>query len=491
MKRVLYVLVGCLWLVMGVGVISAQDSRAVSEQNLGVARNSALRSTVPSGQSHLDIRTGNTQTDANDPLHPCYQNDISGSVVDNAGTYSVFTRVTHPGGTLSINTSGSNYDTVLSVFTYVDPELPLGAALACSDDQTPGSVVTSSVSLSLPAGRYLVMISRFSLTSAGSALNLFLNMNYTPDGVVPANDDPANAIPLTTHKAVTQSGVHFATDSVLEVSMNANCPIYNSVWYSYMPTASGVYQFTSFGSVLQVQPGASYTYLTAVGLYSSNGSGDYFLAECSSSDGFETVTDPYYSLIAGNTYYVRIGSYSNVNLLPGSQYKLRPVGVEVILSTNEQFNNGLTGWKTTKFGVGDGLIDGDMLINAGAEKKTLSQTKTTFPGAVKWVKGGMLNLSALYDYTGTPSGKFTVQVAYSDGRPNTVANAPFSTDNGGYVDFYVPLASTKVKSVKMMATVNPGSGASVTIGYMTLTYMRDPSGARAVDAPVLAFPTVK
>lgn len=493
MKHLSMLLLGCFWLCLSVATM-AQDTRVMSYQNLGTNRTGSFYSTVPSDETHSDIRTGNLVTDATDPLHPCHGNDTVGTQPDKAGSYSVFTQIIHPGGEIFISTLGSNFDTVVSIFNYADAGIPLGAALACNDDQTMGSVFTSFIDVNLPAGRYLVMVSRFSETSIGTALNLDLEIGYLPGGLPPVNDNPANAIALTTHQAYTQSNVQFATDGLLEQGLSMSCEIYNSVWYTYTAPVEGEYQFTSFGSVLQTAPGSNYELTTAIGVYTVLNSGtqasDYILEGCVIANQFNAVTAPL-PLSQGETYHIRLGTYSNRNLLSGTKYKIKPVVTAASLLTNERFNDGLTGWKTTKFEVGDGESGGRVTMNAGTVKKTVSQTKTTFPKAIKWVKGGVLHFNAGYNYTGTPSGKFTVTVAYSDGKPNTVVNIPFSTSHGYYVSTYIPLASPKVKSVKVMATANPGSGWSVSVNFMVLTYLRDPSATRAVSQDILPFPVVK
>lgn len=493
MKKLSILLLGCLWLCLSVTAM-AQDTRVMSHQRLGTDRTGSFKSTVPSDETHSDIRNSNLVADVTDPLHACHDNDISGTKPDKAGGYSVFTQIIHPGGEIFINTLGSNFDTVVSIFNYADAGIPLGAALACNDDQTPGSVFTSFIAVNLPAGHYLVMVSRFSETTSASALSLSLEIGYLPSGVPPVNDDAANAIDLTAHQTYSQSNVQFVTDSLLEQSLSMSCEIYNSVWYKYTAPVTGEYQFTSHGSVLQTSPGFMYELTTAIGVYevSNNGvqASDYYLAGCFFANEFNAVSSPL-PLYQGETYYIRLGTYGNMNLLSGTKYKIKPVVTSASLLTNERFGDGLTGWKTTKFGVGDGESGGVVTMNAGTDKKTLSQTKTSFPTAIKWVKGGMLHFNAGYSYTGTPSGKFTVRVVYSDGKPSTVVNIPFSTTSASYVSTYIPLASPKVKSVKVMATANPGSDWSISINFMVLTYLRDPSATRAASAEVLPFPVVK
>lgn len=492
MKRVVYVLFGCLWLVMGMGVVSAQDSRVVSDQDLGMVRNTPSESTVPSQKTHADIRTSNTVTDVNDPLHACAGNDVNNTIADSAGSYSVFTQVVFPGGVLSIRTTGSNYNTILSVYSFVDASQPLAAAVACNDDSILGSNYQSSVDVTLPAGRYLIMVSRFGETPAASALSLSLYIGVTFSGTSPTNDYPFTPVALTAHQAFSQTDVHFATDDDLDVALNANCEVFNSVWYTYTAPVDGEYQFTSYGSLLKTRYGDAFT--TAIGVYEVANSGtlasDYTLEGCFIANEYNAVTTPL-ELLAGDTYHIRLGTYANDNLLPGSKYKIKPVVTTASLLTNDRFNDGLTGWKTTNFGVGDGTTSNVITINAGETKKTLSQTKTSFPSTVKWVKGGILHFDAGYAYTGVPSGKFTVRVVYSDGKPSTVVNIPFSTSDASYVSTYIPLASTKVKSVRAMATTNAGSGWSVSINFMVLRYVRDAAAIRAMPAQALPFPTVK
>jgi hypothetical protein len=68
--------------------------------------------TLPSGIRTLTNVQTSPATDPNDPVHPCR---VGGA---DAGGFSVFTRIIHPGGILLVNTNfaGTNYNTVVSVF---------------------------------------------------------------------------------------------------------------------------------------------------------------------------------------------------------------------------------------------------------------------------------------------------------------------------------------------------------------------------------------
>ncbi len=455
MKRISS-LVCLLLLLVSVSVAVAQtDTRTTSSLSISSNLTYIPSSTLPSTGNFADIRSSNTVTDVADPILPC--------LISGAGGYSVFMIVTHPGGTLSATTTGSNYDTVLSVFN-APGGIPSGAGLACDDDDSPLS--TSSISTVLPAGRYIIMVSRWGINASASALNLVMSLSYTPDMPAPSNDAYTLPTTLTTGVAVTQSDVHHATDDATEIGLNSGCGMLNSVWYTFTAPDSGGYVFTTQGSSYQYSPSASFGN-TSIAIYTTGLS----VVECHSYNSFAGVSTPIY-ITEGQTVLVRVGIPYNANLLPGSRYKIKAVSVSSqVIKTNVGFNEGGTGWKTRNWDAGDSFSGGDAIVNAGALKKSLSQSRSSFPSYIKFVKGGTLELHSHYDYTGSSGGKLSLTVTYSDGTPQKTVSSALIPSNGMLVRLQLTLTSAKVKSIKVKATVNPGVG-TLDLAYLSAQYTR-------------------
>jgi len=474
MKRISSV-VCLLLLLVSVSVAAAQtDTRTESYLSISASVAYIDSSTLPSSGDFADIRNigGNTLTDVADPIHQCRSGVVS------AGGYSVFTLVTHPGGTLSANTVGSNYDTLLSVFN-APGGLPSGAALACNDD-TVG--FTSSISTVLPAGRYFIMVSSWSVAAAGSALNLVMNLNYTPDSPAPSNDAYTSPTSLTTGVALVQTDIHHATDDATEIALNNTCNIHNSVWYAFTAPDNGGYVFTTQGSSYQYSNSAAFDN-TGIAIYSL-GLGSY---ECQSFNVMAGVTTPIY-VGEGQTVLVRVGIPFNFNLLPGSRYKIKAVAVSSqVIKTNFDFDAGGTGWKTRNWDAGDSFSVGSAIVNAGALKKSVSQSRSSFPSYIKFVKGGMVELIGYYSYTGSSGGKLSLTVTYSDGRPPKTISSALIVSNGMFVNIPLKLTSAKVKRIRVSATVNPGVGTeTLNLDYLYAQYTRSATVARS--AAPLALP---
>lgn len=94
-------------------------------------------------------------------------------------------RILGNGGTVSINTTGSNFDTVVAVYPVPTPTFP--GLLACNDDVSAG-VLTSAMSIQSQAGRgYLIQVGGCTGTGCGASEgHLVLNVTATPPPPVEA-----------------------------------------------------------------------------------------------------------------------------------------------------------------------------------------------------------------------------------------------------------------------------------------------------------------
>ena len=130
--------------------------------------------TINGGTFGATYQAADTYPPDGEPLTPGGPGACSGREMVATTWY----RVLGNGGTLSINTSGSNFDTVIAVYAAPTPTLP--GALACNDDVGGGNV-TSAVSLPSVAGRaYLIQVGGCSGTGCGAVEgNIVLNVTAT------------------------------------------------------------------------------------------------------------------------------------------------------------------------------------------------------------------------------------------------------------------------------------------------------------------------
>ncbi|HET8925791.1 MAG TPA: Ig-like domain repeat protein [Candidatus Acidoferrum sp.] len=99
-------------------------------------------------------------TETNDPLPPCTQASVAGSGRANTIWYKVLPTGT---GSANIDTIGSSYDTVLSLWTGTSLASLTAVPNACNDDINPGIVLQSQLqNVSLTAGTtYYILVSSF------------------------------------------------------------------------------------------------------------------------------------------------------------------------------------------------------------------------------------------------------------------------------------------------------------------------------------------
>lgn len=186
----------------------------------------------------LDI-TGAT-TSGCEPNESC---EVGGVGTSNSVWYSYTPAMS---GLVEINTLGSNFDTVLSVWDGCSlPIIPCSYPdeLACQDnDFGPQSVVT----LNVIAGRtYKIKVADYNTTDGGGSLNF--NLTWFPP-----NDQCANAtvIPSVIYGPPTFSTTSAGTDtceSAESCELN-NVGVSNTVWYSYTAPCDGTISINTNGS---------------------------------------------------------------------------------------------------------------------------------------------------------------------------------------------------------------------------------------------------
>ncbi len=124
-------------------------------------------------------------TTANDdPILPCAANSVNGG----RGAASVWYRYVPPtNGRLSVNTIGSNYDTVLALWRGARGSL---ANVACNDDITAGTVLVSSLQAEVLGGvTYYIEVANYKSSGAGV---LRLAASFAPCYSLSVNVNPNN-----------------------------------------------------------------------------------------------------------------------------------------------------------------------------------------------------------------------------------------------------------------------------------------------------------
>ncbi len=211
----------------------------------------------------------------------------------NSGGKSVWwTWTPTSGGSSTITTIGSSFDTLLAVYT--GSGVSAVTAVASNDDTS--SSLQSSVTFTATAGTtYRIAVDGY----AGASGSIVLTWSQSVTTSAPANDSFSSAIALTSSSGTTTGSNASATKETGEPSHAGNSGG-ASVWWKITPTATGQVTVSTAGSnfdtLLAVYIGS------AVGSLTSIASNDDTGATLQSSVSFTGT--------AGTTYYIAVDGYS-------------------------------------------------------------------------------------------------------------------------------------------------------------------------------------
>lgn len=151
-------------------------------------------------------------------------------------------------GTLSLNTCGSSYDTLISVHTGCPGTV--ANTIACDDDcaEVPGcESLSSCLTASVTGGVfYRIRVAGFG-TSSGAYQ---LNVAFTPSGAPPVNNDCANPL-LTTGgvRAFCTNGATTDGPNNVACEFFSDDQVDSDIWYLYYPLCSGTATASLCGSL--------------------------------------------------------------------------------------------------------------------------------------------------------------------------------------------------------------------------------------------------
>lgn len=153
-------------------------------------------------------------------------------------------------GTVVINTFGSTYNTVLSVFSggcgFLLGSVCLGVPtqVACNDDYPFGT--TSQIAMAVVAGRnYRIKVSDYNTTDGGGLLDF--NLYWFPPNDVCADATEVHGISYNPPPIGTQNAVVDLCENQESCEVN-NVGTSNTVWYSYTPPCDGFLSVNTNGS---------------------------------------------------------------------------------------------------------------------------------------------------------------------------------------------------------------------------------------------------
>ncbi|MBI4907922.1 MAG: hypothetical protein HY820_30130 [Acidobacteria bacterium] len=222
-----------------------------------------------------------------DPVHACTSAKDTKSV-----WYRYF--VTSPGA-LRIDTYGSDYDTVLSVY---DGLVADTREMACNDDPPDQSTVNSAVTVVVTMGQQLyIQVSAVGDSAIGG--NAFLNVRS--QATVVSNNDESNTA------AVISSLPYNATQSTASATTNNLDPIHSctssqdghTVWFRYVSNFSGTLRVNTIGS----------SYDTVLAIYGGFASAGNELRCNDDGNSLSYQSDTSVTVTSGQTYWIQVSSY--------------------------------------------------------------------------------------------------------------------------------------------------------------------------------------
>jgi hypothetical protein len=222
------------WLL---GLVLVVWASAANAQPANDACGAAVNATpLPFTQA---VNTTAATTAADDPNQSC------GAAATPKNSASVWYQFTAPAnGTVTANTIGSNYDTVLSAFTGT-----CGGVLtevACHDDLPPD--LASMVSFAVTSGTtYLFEVTRRG-TGTGGMLQFELAFGAPPDNDLCTMPAVIGALPFTVNDLNTIGATSSIDDPEQSCSISDIITNSASVWYQLTTSVAGTLSVNTFGS---------------------------------------------------------------------------------------------------------------------------------------------------------------------------------------------------------------------------------------------------
>lgn len=424
-----------------------------------------------------------------EPAHSCHAGGA------HTGKYSIWIAVAHPGGKLVIDTTGSNYDTVVSAYSYTGSS-PLGLRpTACNDK----AGVPAKLKAALPGGSYFIQISQHQNDPLAAGLTLNVNARYLSGGLEPANDEIGGAATLIVNKAIKTKHAEFSTQGT-DNTVLTGCNTLQGVWYTFVAPFSGVYSFSTAGSILhQGLENAGSSLGTRIGLFED---GIATSIACDSGD-LDPLPDAYAriesaTLTGGVRYYVKVGNAGTLNSTGPSVFRLlvRLLSSPSALNPGASFETAgdLAQWTTRNFGVGDGrstdrAFNGTYslkITHSPVVAKKLIQTVTLPPGFRPKVDDTLLWTIQVSKSSPLAEARYSFVVTYTDGRPPSKLKGTLLGTASWYQNLAaLTLESSKVNRIKLAITVKPSAtGESIYFDRVMLLYYTDPVRGGLLPVPL-------
>jgi uncharacterized protein (TIGR03437 family) len=290
--------------------ITGQPAAAAANDETGSA------TTISSLPARFTEDTSAATAGAADPVHSC---------TSRADGHTVWFRyVALSSGFLEVNTLGSTYDTVLSIYD--------GAATAanekeCNDDISSSTRQSELLVVPVSGGHtYLIEVSAWK-TAAGGGLVL----NAMPQGKAPSNDLVGSTIVIPSLPYTIQQYTVDATQSPsdprhsCDLEDGVNWPDLRTVWFRYTAAFTGTIQIDTYGS----------DYDTVLSAYPATDTGTELACNDDANDG-TVQSAAVIGVTAGKSYLIEVSDYDDGEGGSGGLMQLNVNGTGVASIGNDE-----------------------------------------------------------------------------------------------------------------------------------------------------------
>lgn len=430
------------------------------------------------------------QSQSGDPVHSC--------AFTTGGASVWYTFTPSQNGYVTISTSGSTYDTVMSLLTGSPGSF---TQVACNDDINPGNGIYQSAIVLAPVAAgttYVVEVVSYDEDGPTAGAVLTISYSFLESLPVPDNDLFENAKPITSEVYTeVQPYAALATsspdDPVLSCRYNGPGRGTHSLWYTFTVDGTSTVTIDTAGS--------SGTYSDTTIAVLTGTIGAFTEIACAEDTGF-VLTSRIENLAVqpGITYYLYVARWSNTpTSSPGELH------LDVRINTNLLLNGGF------ETGAGGGAAEAWGRRGAGSEndKRKCNPAKANNGDCAYLYKGGAgeksilkqkVSSSILGSYGITPevgdifrakmyvqgnsaNGKISLIIKYADGTPATKMPVSFSS-SADYTEVIAEeaIASAAVKNVTVKIVSKATSGKTF-IDDVRLTHLNLPERGAVVLPP--------
>lgn len=424
------------------------------------------------------------------------QPDETQPCIGGTGERSVWYRVVVPqGGTLEVDTTGSNYDTVISVWRVLQNIGPVGFAnLDCEDDGTAAALLRYPVTT---AGEYLISVSEVPSVPVRAPQSLVISLTYkVPAALRPAGSDPDHAVTAKLNKTTTLSGIEYAMAHDSVVAAPVCSPHYQyAAWFKFTVPFDATIDISTQGSLVQDLTTATNTVSLEVFAEGFDDTSDSLDCDVTTGSGSAQIS---VSAQQGTTYYLRVmKANTNVNIAFPSRYKITVTlrsATDILVNPGFENIDPLLGWKV-KNGTGEttgvcpGSITAFVFTGGPGENSQLQQNLILSPPLAV---DDRFTITLTFNATGDAGAlPFTaiLKLTYSDGTIKTFKQKGLTSQPGGTVSPVLQVLLSKGTLSKIRAAVQfKGTTSTMCVDDFGLVVngfaLRDAEAASALPLPL-------